>query len=107
LGQVSIELPGAPEYDDLRRPWAARFRDVRPSAIARCPTPGDVVAALEYARDAAEGRSAVDDLIARLGARPASDLRRSGGLDDTAYYGVDTGSLHRIRAKYDPEGVFG
>ena len=28
------------------------------------------------------------------------------GLDDTAYYGANTDRLHRIRAAYDPEGLF-
>jgi FAD/FMN-containing dehydrogenase len=28
------------------------------------------------------------------------------GLSDTAYYGANTDRLHRVRAAYDPEGVF-
>ena len=28
-------------------------------------------------------------------------------MHDVAYHGVNTGTLHRIRAEYDPEGAFG
>jgi Berberine and berberine like len=28
------------------------------------------------------------------------------GLSDTAYYGANTDRVHRIRAAYDPDGVF-
>jgi hypothetical protein len=52
LGPVSIVLPGAPEYDDLRRPWAARFREARPAAIARCATPGDARSPLKQSATA-------------------------------------------------------
>ena len=71
-------LTRAPEYDDLRRPWAARFRPARPAPIARCA--GHSIAYPNFPRPA---------------------------LDDTAYHGVNTGLPHRLRATYDPEGVFG
>jgi FAD/FMN-containing dehydrogenase len=46
-GQVIT--PGHHEYDDLRRVWNA-MHDRRPALIARCATPGDVRAAIKYAR---------------------------------------------------------
>jgi FAD/FMN-containing dehydrogenase len=42
--------PDAPGYEAVRRPWAGRFHHVRPAAIARCASAGDVAAALEAAR---------------------------------------------------------
>jgi FAD/FMN-containing dehydrogenase len=41
---------GAPGYDEARAVWNARF-DRRPEVIVRAAAPGDIVAALKYARE--------------------------------------------------------
>ena len=45
-----VVLPGADEYESLRKPAMARFWDVRPAAVVCCRTPEDVVEALAVAR---------------------------------------------------------
>jgi FAD/FMN-containing dehydrogenase len=47
-----VVRPGAADYDMLRRPAMAGFRDVRPQALVRCEGPEDVAAALAFARAA-------------------------------------------------------
>ncbi|WUJ70587.1 FAD-binding oxidoreductase [Kribbella soli] len=42
--------PDDPQYDELRRPALSQYRHIRPSAIARCSSPEDVVEGLAYAR---------------------------------------------------------
>jgi FAD/FMN-containing dehydrogenase len=42
--------PDRDGYEEARRPAIARFRDVRPQAIARCSSPDDVAEALAFAR---------------------------------------------------------
>ena len=46
----NLLTPGTPGYEAARRPWAGRFHDVRPAAIARCGSARDVAAALMAAR---------------------------------------------------------
>jgi FAD/FMN-containing dehydrogenase len=48
---MEVLRPGAPEYEDARRPAIGRFHDIRPAAVARCRTAADVAAALALARD--------------------------------------------------------
>src|SRR4051812_12805745 len=45
-----VVLPDSANYDRLRTPPMARFRDVRPAAAVRCRTPADVAEALAFAR---------------------------------------------------------
>jgi FAD/FMN-containing dehydrogenase len=45
-----VVLPDSADYDRLRTPPMARFRDVRPAAVVRCRTPADVAEALAFAR---------------------------------------------------------
>jgi FAD/FMN-containing dehydrogenase len=45
-----VILPHSPRYDEVRKPQIPRFHDVRPQAVVRCRTPGDVVEAIAFAR---------------------------------------------------------
>ena len=45
-----VVVPGAPEYDAVRRTAIARFDDIRPQAVVRCRTPADVAATIGFAR---------------------------------------------------------
>jgi FAD/FMN-containing dehydrogenase len=47
-----VLLPESADYDRLRTPPMARFREVRPAAIVRCRAPADVTEALAFARRA-------------------------------------------------------
>ena len=48
--QGGVVLPGSSGYSASRRPFNARFRDVRPSAIVSCASPQDVSEAILFAR---------------------------------------------------------
>jgi FAD/FMN-containing dehydrogenase len=48
--QGGVALPGSPAYSGSRRPFNARFRDIRPSAIVSCASPKDVSEAILFAR---------------------------------------------------------
>jgi FAD/FMN-containing dehydrogenase len=52
--QGSIEgdiiLPGSPAYEELPRPFNARFHHVVPRAVIRCATPEDVVETIAFIR---------------------------------------------------------
>src|SRR5215212_9202947 len=45
-----VLLPESANYDRVRTPPIARFRDVCPAAVVRCRTPADVAEALAFAR---------------------------------------------------------
>lgn len=45
-----VIVPGAPGYDEARRPAIARFWDVRPQAVVRCLMPEDVAKVITLAR---------------------------------------------------------
>jgi FAD/FMN-containing dehydrogenase len=45
-----VVLPGAPDYESVRKPAMARFESTRPEAVVRCRTPGDVAATIGFAR---------------------------------------------------------
>jgi len=48
---MEVLRPGAPGYEDARKPAIARFHDTMPAAVARCRTAADVAEALALARD--------------------------------------------------------
>jgi FAD/FMN-containing dehydrogenase len=58
----NVVLPGSPDYESVRKPFAARFHDVYPQAVVQCETPSDVAETLS--------------LAVRVGLRTAT---RSGG----------------------------
>jgi FAD/FMN-containing dehydrogenase len=58
----NVVLPGSPDYEPVRKPFAARFHDVYPQAVVLCETPSDVAETLS--------------LAVRVGLRTAT---RSGG----------------------------
>ena len=45
-----VILPGSPAFEELPKPFNARFHDVRPQAIVRCATPQDVAETISFAR---------------------------------------------------------
>ena len=48
--QGNVLLAGDPEYDSSRKIWNGIF-DRKPSIIARCAEPGDIVSAVKFARE--------------------------------------------------------
>jgi FAD/FMN-containing dehydrogenase len=47
-----VLVPGAPGYDEVRKPALVRFHHVRPAAIVRCEDANDVAETLAFARPA-------------------------------------------------------
>src|SRR5512132_4453503 len=45
-----VLLPGSPAYQELPKPFNARFQDVRPQAVVRCATPQDVAETISFAQ---------------------------------------------------------
>jgi FAD/FMN-containing dehydrogenase len=45
-----VVLPGSPAYQELPKPFNARFHDIRPQAIVRCATPQDVAETISFTR---------------------------------------------------------
>lgn len=45
-----LVLPGAPDYESVRKPAIARFHDVRPQVVVLCGTPADVCEAISFAK---------------------------------------------------------
>src|SRR4051794_26845273 len=52
IGAMEVLRSGDPGYEAARKPAIARFHDVRPAAVVRCRSAGDVGAALAFAREA-------------------------------------------------------
>jgi hypothetical protein len=45
-----VVLPGSAAYQEIPKPFNARFHDVRPQAIVLCATPQDVAETISFAR---------------------------------------------------------
>jgi FAD/FMN-containing dehydrogenase len=45
-----VALLGSPAYEAARRPFNARFHDLKPNAVVSCANPQDVVEAISFAR---------------------------------------------------------
>ena len=80
-----VVLPGSPRYDEARKPAIARFHDVRPQAVVRCGTPGDVAEAVAFAR-----RSG-------LPAVPRSGGHCFAGRSSTSGLVVDVTPMHPVQ----------
>jgi FAD/FMN-containing dehydrogenase len=46
----NVVLPGSPAYEELPKPFNARFHDLQPQAIVRCAAPPDVAEAISFVR---------------------------------------------------------
>jgi FAD/FMN-containing dehydrogenase len=106
-----VVVPGAPEYDAVRRPAIARFDDIRPQAVVRCRTPADVAATIGFARRSGvelavrsgghcfAGRSSTRGIVLDVGAMRSVAL--AGGV-------AEVGPGARLADIYDalePHGV--
>jgi FAD/FMN-containing dehydrogenase len=99
----SVILPGAPDYDLVRRPAMARFQNVRPEAFVRCRSSTDVSAAIAFAGRAGlqvairggghsvAGRSSTDGMVIDL--TPMSSVSVAGEVA-TVGAGVRLGDLY-------------
>jgi FAD/FMN-containing dehydrogenase len=95
--QASIEgevvLPGSLGYEEVNRPFNARFLDVRPQAVVRCATPEVVAETISFL-----GRHRLE--TATRFADP--DLDNWAGAD----YGTNYERLVRVKARFDPGDAF-
>jgi hypothetical protein len=67
LGEVV--LPDSPSYEELPKPFNARFHDIRPHAIVRCATLQDVAETISFAGGTAWSARCGAEAIASPGAR--------------------------------------
>src|SRR4029453_10004686 len=98
-----VVLPGAPDYESVRKPVMARFERVRPEAVVRCATPADVAAPLAVAGElrlptairsgghSVAGRSSTDGVV--LDVTPMSSVTLAGEVA-TVGAGVRLGHLY-------------
>jgi FAD/FMN-containing dehydrogenase len=99
-----VVLPGAPDYEALRKPVMARFANLRPAAVVLCRTPADVAATIAFARrtglqaatrsggHSVAGRSSTNGIV--IDVTPMSSISVSG---DVATIGAGV----RLEALYD------
>ena len=105
-----VVLPGAPRYDEVRRPQIPRFHDVRPQAVVLCRTPLDVAEAIAFARHSGieiavrsgghdfAGRSSGPGVVLDL--TPMSSLEVGDGLA-TVGPGFRLGDLYAALAQHE------
>tara|TARA_R110000751_G_scaffold201761_1_gene306457 strand:+ start:638 stop:973 length:336 start_codon:yes stop_codon:yes gene_type:complete len=84
----SVLLPDNPQYDEVRQIWNAMI-DRRPSMVARCTSPADVVHALNFVRQ-----------------HNAPFSIRGGGHNIAFAYGASYERLMAIKKQYDLENLF-
>jgi FAD/FMN-containing dehydrogenase len=104
-----VLLPGAPEYESVRKPVMARFEHLRPVAVVRCATPEDVAATLAVAGGlhlptairsgghSVAGRSATDGVV--LDVAPMGSVAVAGEVA-TVGAGVRLGDLYDTLAEH-------
>jgi FAD/FMN-containing dehydrogenase len=104
-----VVLPGAPDYESVRKPVMARFEHVRPEAVVRCATPADVAATLAVAGElrlptairsgghSVAGHSSTDGVV--LDVTPMSSVTLAGEVA-TVGAGVRLGYLYDALAEH-------
>lgn len=85
----ALVLPSAAEYDGARVLYNTRFDAIRPQAIARCSSPGDVQACVRFARESGM------PLALRSGGHSYAGWSTGSGLI------VDTAALNAIAVSDD------
>jgi FAD/FMN-containing dehydrogenase len=105
-----VVLPGSPEYDRMRKPFIARFDELRPEVIVQCRTTEDVVETISLARRQGSEmaiRSGGHDFAGRSSTRgvlidvtPMSSVSVSGGVA-TVGAGTRLGDLYERLAARD------
>ena len=96
IGRLRAELsgeviePGSAGYDTARRPAMARFGDIRPRAVVRVASAGDVARTLGFAREVGlrvvprggghcfAGRSSTGGIVVDLGLLRSISVRPNG-----------------------------
>jgi FAD/FMN-containing dehydrogenase len=103
-----VVLPGAPDYESVRKPVMARFEHVRPAAVVRCATPEDVAATLAVAGGlrlptairsgghSVAGRSSTDGIV--LDVAPMRSVALEGEVA-TVGAGMRLGDLYDVLAE--------
>ena len=104
-----VILPGAPDYESVRKPAMARFENVRPAAVVLCRTPADVSATIAFARrirlqtairsggHSVAGRSSTEGIV--IDVTPMSSVSVAGGVA-TVGAGVRLGGLYDALAEH-------
>ena len=105
----AVVLPGAPDYESVRKPAMARFENVRPAAVVLCQTPADVCATIEFARrthvqaairsggHSVAGRSSTEGIV--IDVTPMSSVSVAGEVA-TVGAGVRLGGLYDALAEH-------
>jgi FAD/FMN-containing dehydrogenase len=104
-----VVLPGAPDYESVRKPVMARFEHLRPAAVVRCATPEDIAATLAVARGrrlptairsgghSVAGRSSTEGIV--LDVTPMHSVAVAGEVA-TVGAGVRLGNLYDALATH-------
>ncbi len=105
-----VILPGAPDYELVRKPAIARFHDVRPQAVVLCGTPADVAETISLARRSGlrtaarsgghcfAGRSSTEGIV--IDVTPMRSVSVSGGLA-TVGAGARLGEVYDSLGEHD------
>jgi FAD/FMN-containing dehydrogenase len=103
-----VVLPGAPDYESVRKPVMARFEHLRPAAVVLCATPADIAATLAVARGrrlptairsgghSVAGRSSTEGIV--LDVTPMRSVAVAGEVA-TVGAGVRLGNLYDALAE--------
>jgi FAD/FMN-containing dehydrogenase len=98
-----VVLPDAPDYESVRKPAMERFESVRPAAVVRCTSAGDVSEAIAFARSiglqtavrsgghSVAGRSSTEGIV--IDVTPMSSVSAAGSRA-TVGAGARLGSLY-------------
>jgi FAD/FMN-containing dehydrogenase len=105
-----VILPDSRDYETARKPAIARFNHVRPEAVVRCETPGDVAETISFAqmiglRTATRsgghcfaGRSSTDGIV--IDVTPMNAVSVSGGIA-TVGAGARLGDVYESLNEHD------